>query len=192
MFIKHCILERRNILLIGGLLVVIFLLTACASISTGEGYIKFYEWQDFPQRNLAAVLEDDRKILEIKAPNGQKNVCFSLDLLRNGKMQTEASFEMPLDDKELNYVALSFDDSGEKNHIAVNLNGQKDALTIPVYFQDTTVRKVSILGNHRTLEPVTNLMYVVDSGEVIDLDKIYNGDAAIKGTRLLVLKMEFR
>lgn len=200
MFRKSYSPGRKIISFMASLLVLPVLLAACSSISDNqrntennqehEGYIKFYEWQDKLPKNLIGVLEDDRKILEIKAPDGQKHVRFSLDLLKDGKMQTAASFEMTLDDKELNYTALSFDNSETHNHIAVTLNGNKETITFPKYFQDTTERKLSILGNKRDLQSVNYLMYIVDSGEVIDLNKIYNGDISIKGTNLLVLKME--
>lgn len=194
-------LNRKITSLLVGILGVL-LLAACSSMNTSreakddnqysESYIKLYEWEGLLPQNLAAVLNDGRKILEIRAPNGQKNVRFSLELLKEGQMQTIASSEMPIDANRLNYLALSFDGSGAQDHIDLSLNGHKETLEFPEYFQDTTTRKFSILGTQRALEPVTYVMYIVDSGEVVNLSRVYDGDIPVDIARLLVLKMEFR
>lgn len=184
------------------LVMIPFILTACSSRSSNEGkkkgrpyhkgYIKLYEWKEFPQNNLSAVLKDDRQILEIKANKGQTKAFFSIDFLRDGKMEEGASSEMTLDDQELNYLNLSYDQLDEGDRISVCLNGEKVTLTVPPYFQNATERRVSLLGNQRALKSMNYLMYIVDSGEAIDLERVYGGDTTMKGTGLIAIKMEVR
>lgn len=72
---KNC-LDHKMKPFMGVLLVFLvmipFILTACSSRSSNEekkkgrphhkGYIKLYEWKEFPQNNLSAVLKDRRQI----------------------------------------------------------------------------------------------------------------------------------
>ncbi len=186
-------------LVISGCLMVLAL-GSCASnnsygnstkeASNNNSHIKTLDIKELVAENLASVLGNDRNIFELKVSEGQKRVTLSVDLLKDGKMQTVSSMEFPIDDKELNYLSISTDQLKTQEMISVALNGNKDSISLTDYFQDLEVQRTSVLGNERELEAVNYLMYITNQGEHIDLNSVYDEKILPKEKKLLVVKLE--
>lgn len=192
--------EKLNISLLSllvSLCFIVLMLPSCShegavkSSSVSNAYIKLYDWKDVTPKNLANLLKNDRAVFEFKASKDQKEATVTLDLLKDGELQTLASMSFPVDDKDANYLSIATDFTEEKdNLINVALNGNHESLKDFSYFSKSDVQKVSILGNERKLESSTYLMYISNSGEVLDLDAIYNRKVIPKDVRSIVFKLE--
>lgn len=192
--------EKLNISLLSllaSLCFIILLLSSCShegavkSSSVGNSYIKLYDWKDVTPKNLASLLKNDRAIFEFKASKDQREATVTLDLLKDGEIQTLASMSFPVDNKDANYLSIATDFTEEEdNLINVSLNGNHEILKDFSYFSKSDVQKVSILGNERKLESSTYLMYVNNSGEALDLDAIYDKKVVPKDVRSIVFKLE--
>lgn len=201
MILRSKVLSKVYATVVSGFL-AIFLLASCALNTTAgsktepasdlDSYIRIFDWKGAVPENLASVLSRDRNIFEFKAPAGQKRVTLSIDLLKDGEMQTVSSMEFSLDEQDLNYLSISIEQLKTEELINIAINGNKDSVHLEDYFQDLDVQRSSVLGDKRALEAVNNLMYISNKGEPIDLNAVYAEKVLPKDTKLLVVRLELK